>query len=160
MSLLLLGSDKSRILVDIYFPKFTSILMTFYQNHYTVVKLTFDLSYGVTQQISEHARKKWESAWLILSSEKYSWFTIDHSYWKRNQTVIEVSDDPKVWLETDNNVLTGKEKKILLNDTEWLNDINGVIHLVRTQIFRKINISYPLIRTRTYPNGCRAKADL
>ena len=25
---------------------------------------------------------------------------------------------------------------------------NGIIHLVRTQIFREINISYPLIRTR------------
>ena len=41
---------------------------------------------------------------------------------ERNQTAIEVSDDPKVWLETDNYTLTVKEKKILLSDTEWIND--------------------------------------
>ena len=26
----------------------------------------------------------------------------------------------------------------------------GIIHLVRTKIFRKSNVSYPLIRTQTY----------
>ena len=43
-------------------------------------------------------------------------------YWKRNQTAMEVSDEIKVWLETDNYILTIKEKKILVSDTEWLND--------------------------------------
>ena len=87
---------------------------------------TFNLSSGVAQQISEHVGEKWKLAWLILSSEKYSWFTIDRIYWKRNQTTIEVSDDPRVWLETDNYILTVKEKKILLSDNEWINDhING-----------------------------------
>ena len=61
-------------------------------------------------------------AWLILSSEKYSWFTIDCIYWKRNQTIIEVSDFPKAQIETDNYILTVNEKKILLCDTELLND--------------------------------------
>ena len=106
--------------------------MTFYQNHQTVVKLkvrvrkitsTFGLSSDVAQQISEHVGKKWKSAWPILSSsEKYSCFTIDRIYWKRYQTAIEVSNDQKVWLETDNYTFTVKEKKILLRDTEWLND--------------------------------------
>ena len=49
--------------------------------------------------------KKWKSAWLILSSEKYYWFTIDRIYWKRNQTAIEVSDDRREWLETGNYIL-------------------------------------------------------
>ena len=83
---------------------------------------TFDLSSDVAQQSSEHVAKKWKSAWLILSSEKYSWFTIDRIYWERNQTAIEVPDDSRVWLETDNYILTVKEKNILLGHTEWLND--------------------------------------
>ena len=57
---------------------------------------TFGLTSGVDQQISEHVEKKWKSAWLILSSEKYSSFTIDRIYWKRNQTSIVVSDDPNM----------------------------------------------------------------
>ena len=72
----------------------------------------------VAQQISEHVEKKWKSAWLILLSEEYSWFTIDCIYWKRNQTLVEVSDNPRVWLETDNYILTVKEKKILLSYVE------------------------------------------
>ena len=105
--------------------------MTFYRNHHVVVKLKslyekspqhFGLSTGVAQEISDHVGKKWKSDWLILSSEKYSWFTIDRIYWKRIQTAIEVSDDPKVWLETENSILTVKENKILLSDTEWLNN--------------------------------------
>ena len=73
---------------------------------------------GVAQQISEHVGKKWKAAWLILLSEKYFIFTIDRIYWKINQTVIEVADDQKVWLETYNYTLMVKEKKILLSDTE------------------------------------------
>ena len=41
---------------------------------------------------------------------------------EKNQTTTDVSDDPKKWLETDSNILTVKEKKILLSDTEWFND--------------------------------------
>ena len=82
------------------------------------ITLTFGFSSGAALQISEHVGKKWKSAWLILSSEKYSWLTIDLIYWKRNQTAIEVSDNLKVWLETNNYILTVKEKKILLKDTE------------------------------------------
>ena len=37
--MLLLGSDKSRILVDMYFSNFTSTQMTLYQSHHTVIKL-------------------------------------------------------------------------------------------------------------------------
>ena len=80
------------------------------------------MSSDVAQQISEDVGKKWKSAWLIPSSEKYYWFTINHIYWERNQTAIEVSDNPRVWLETDSYILTVKEKKILLSDTEWLNN--------------------------------------
>ena len=94
------------------------------ERSYSVRKITstFGLSSGVAQQNSEHVGKKWKSDWLILSSGKYSWFTIGRIYWKRNQTAIEVSDNPRVWLKTDNYILTVKEKKILLSDTEWLND--------------------------------------
>ena len=51
----------------------------------SVLKITsaFGLSSGVVQQFYEHVGKKWKSAWLILSSEKYSCFTIDRIYWKR-----------------------------------------------------------------------------
>ena len=35
---------------------------------------------------------------------------------------FQVSEDPKVWLETGYCILTVKEKKILLSDTEWLNN--------------------------------------
>ena len=34
----------------------------------------------------------------------------------------KVSDDPNVCLETKNYILTVREKKILLSDTDWLND--------------------------------------
>ena len=61
---------------------------------------TFDLLRGVAQQISEHVGMKWKSAWLILASEKYTWFTIDLIYWERNQTATEASDDPKYKLHT------------------------------------------------------------
>ena len=50
-------------------------------------------------------------------------FLVHHqSYLFGNQTTIEVSGDLKVWLDTDNYILTVNEKKILLCDTEWLND--------------------------------------
>ena len=82
------------------------------------ITLTFGLSRGVVSQISEHDGKKWKSVSLLLSSEKYSWFTIDRTYWKRNQIAIEVLDDPNVWLETDNYILIVEEKKNLLSDTK------------------------------------------
>ena len=131
--MLLVGSDKSRTLVDIYSSKFTSNIGSndFLPDpsYYGKIKVSlqnitsgFNLSSGAVQQISEHFAKKWKSAWLILSSEKYSWFTINRIYWKRDQTAIWVSADPKVWLETDNYILTVKEKKIHLSDTELLSD--------------------------------------
>ena len=46
---------------------------------------------------------------------------------EKNQAVIELSNNPKVRLETYNYMLTVEEKKILLSYTEWLNDnIMGV----------------------------------
>ena len=66
---------------------------------------TFGLSTAVTQQFSECVGKKWKSAWVVLSSEIYSCFTIDRIYWKRNPTAIEVLDNPKVLLETGSYIL-------------------------------------------------------
>ena len=63
---------------------------------------TFSLSSGVAQQISEHVGK---------NGNRLGWF-----YHRK------VSDDPNVWLETENYILTVREKKILLSDTDWLND--------------------------------------
>ena len=93
----------------------------------SVRKITsaFGSSSSVALQISDFVGRKWKSAWLILSPQKHSWFTIDRFYWKGNRKAMEILDDSnssKVWLKTADYLLTEKEKNILLRDTEWLNN--------------------------------------
>ena len=77
------------------------------------VTATFGLLNCATQQISE----------LVTKKKKVE---IGNIFGSRSIVIIgkaiEILDDPKVWLETDNYILTVKEKKILLSNTEWRND--------------------------------------
>ena len=100
---------------------------------------TFGLSTAVTQQFSECVGKKWKSAWVVLSSEIYSCFTIDRIYWKRNPTAIEVLDNPKVLLETGSYILIVKE-----DSSQWYRmaqlPLNS--HIVKTFYSIAFELSY------------------
>ena len=94
-----------------------------YQNHHTVAKsksvyekslrhLAFQ---AVLLNTFQSTLKRSENRPAQFYHKKYFWFIIN---WKRNQTASEVSDDPKVQLETYNCILRGG--KIIFSHTKWL----------------------------------------
>ena len=87
---------------------------------------TYGQGSGLLMQIAEIIQlKTWKSAWLTLSPEKLSWYTIKKFYWKKaNNTVTNVDNVSlsKTWIKNDHYHLKEEDKDILQKKDEWLND--------------------------------------
>ena len=87
------------------------------------ITATFGVSSGVAENISRIIGKNWKCAWLILSPEQMSWFTVEKVYWKTTKRGINVEEHPisKTWIKNRHYHLTEQDKNILQEDG-WLND--------------------------------------
>ena len=83
--------------------------------------------------ITQYADRNWRSAWLIFSTQEYSWFITDRVYWRKQikPQVIKVPDDLQdqkmvteaaTWIKNNGYDLKYSDKEILLSESAWLID--------------------------------------
>ena len=98
-----------------------------------LIKL-FGQGSGLIKRVAELIRDKhWKSAWLILMSDKCSWYTIQRIYWRNtlkekkdwfvnNNLETDSNQRDGFWLRNENFYLKVEDKNILLSSNAWLND--------------------------------------
>ena len=85
---------------------------------------TFGKSSGLASQLSNCiGNKKWKSSWLILTPEKYSWYTMTRIFWKIKSNESSNSQRiPVIWIKNELYELKESHKEILEVSDCWLND--------------------------------------
>ena len=76
---------------------------------------TFRKSSGLASQLSNCiGDKKWKSSWLILTPEKYSWYTMTRIFWKIKSNESSNSQRiPAIWIKNELYELKELDKKTL-----------------------------------------------
>ena len=89
-------------------------------------KLTsaFGKSSGLASQLSNCiGDKKWKSSWLILTPEKYSWYTMTRIFWKiKSNESANSQRIPAIWVKNEFYELKESDKEILEGSDCWLYD--------------------------------------
>ena len=85
---------------------------------------TFGKSSGLASQLSNCiGDNKWQSYWLILTTEKYSWYTMTRIFWKMKSNESSNSQRiPAIWIKNELYELKESDKEILEGSDCWLND--------------------------------------
>ena len=85
---------------------------------------TFGKSSGLASQLSNCiGDKKWKSSWLILTPEKYSWYTMTRIFWKTKSNESSNSERiPVTWINNELYELKESDKEILEGSDCWLNN--------------------------------------
>ena len=85
---------------------------------------TFGKSNGLASQLSNCiGDKKWKFSWLILTPEKYSWYTMIWIFWKIKSNKLPNSQRiPAIWITNELFELKESDKEILEDSDCWLND--------------------------------------
>ena len=79
---------------------------------------------GLMMRIAEIIQeKKWKSAWLVLTPQPNSMYTVRRFFWRNTASrVVQSKEKGDHWLKFEQYHLKNEDKDILLSPNAWLND--------------------------------------